>query len=95
MSTEELLIEANYATREMSKRFLRLRKYTRLRDENGNSTFLYGKEGALDSYLRHSGLIRRVNEFRRVIVDVGHSHDHRDRSLLVGRLHRAAQLKNE
>jgi len=51
-------------------------------------SFLY------DSYLWHSGLIWRVNEFRRIIVDVGHSHYHRDRPLLVSRFHRAAQLKN-
>lgn len=57
--------------------------------------FLYGKEVPLGSYLRHSGLVRRVNEFWCIVVDVGYSHDHRYRPLLVGRLHRVAQLKNE
>lgn len=48
-----------------------------------------------DAYFRHSGLVWGVNEFWRIIVDVGHSHNHWNRPFLVGQLHCAAQLKNK
>lgn len=85
MSTKEL-IKANYVTLKIIERYFMIAQVYSIRDEQG---FFTGK----NSYLRHSGLIRRVNEFRRIIVDVGHSHDHRNCPLLIGQLHRAAQLK--
>lgn len=60
---------------------------------NENQLLLRGKKAHLSSYLRHSGLVRRVNEFRCVVVDVRHSHDHRNRPLFIGGLYRTAQLK--
>jgi hypothetical protein len=47
----------------------------------------------LIAYLRHRCLVRGVVEMRSIVIDIGHSYDDRNRSLLISRLHRACKLQ--
>lgn len=91
---QNLSIETNYDSEDDRAVLFYAQLYSVVRWKWKLASFVERKTH-LSSYLRNGGLIRRVNEFRCIVVDVRHSHDHRNHPLFVGQFHRAAQLKNE
>lgn len=62
---------------------------------SGNDQFLSQGNSVLNAYLRHGGFIWRVDEFRRIVINVGHPHDHWNSSVLVRGPYCAVKLKNK